>query len=123
MRIRDPGWEKIRTRDGKKSDPGSGKTSRIRNTNTLFTCNVVGLDSVGSETLRHKNLRRFNICPKGRESSDIPSPIRSNLKTFRIVWIPKNLSGSGSRSFRMNSNNVNSLHNYRLILKSGPNHP
>jgi hypothetical protein len=28
--------EKIRIRDGKKSDPGSGKTSRIRNTAKLM---------------------------------------------------------------------------------------
>jgi hypothetical protein len=41
--------DKIRIRDEKKSDPGSGNTSRIRNTDTLFTCNVVDLDPVGSE--------------------------------------------------------------------------
>jgi hypothetical protein len=34
MRIRNPGWKKFGSgiRDGKKSDLGSGKTSRIRNT-------------------------------------------------------------------------------------------
>jgi hypothetical protein len=34
MRILDPGWKKFGSgiRDGKKLDPGSGKTSRIRNT-------------------------------------------------------------------------------------------
>jgi hypothetical protein len=39
-RIRDQGWKKVGSgiRDGKKSDPGSGKSSRIRNTggNTCF---------------------------------------------------------------------------------------
>jgi hypothetical protein len=34
MRIQDPGWKKFGPgiRDGKKSDTGSGKTSRIPNT-------------------------------------------------------------------------------------------
>jgi hypothetical protein len=39
----------MRIQDRKKSDPGYGKTSRIRNIDTLFTCNVVGLDPIGSE--------------------------------------------------------------------------
>ncbi len=72
--------EKIRIRDGKKSDPGSGKTSRIRNTDTLFTCKVVGLDPVGSEPFCHKISGTIILVRKDVEACGVntkPNPVES----------------------------------------------
>jgi hypothetical protein len=50
IRIRDPGWKRFKSgiQDGKKSDPGSGKTSRIRNTASSVIISLCPILLLGS---------------------------------------------------------------------------